>query len=76
MAAFEVKSDAPQAGFELRKIPAGRYAKFIVKGNMHSAVRDFGRSSGVWSLIVLLSAILKNIRTPTPKMQRYIFILV
>lgn len=41
MAAFEVKSDAPQAGFELRKIPAGRYAKFIVKGNMHSAVRDF-----------------------------------
>ena len=41
MTAFEVKSDAEQTGFELRKIPAGKYAKFIVKGNMRTAVQEF-----------------------------------
>jgi len=41
MTAFEVKSDAEQAGFEMRKIPAGKYAKFVVKGNMLTAVQEF-----------------------------------
>lgn len=41
MAACETDNDAPQQGFEVRRIPAGRYAKFIVKGNMIAAVRDF-----------------------------------
>lgn len=41
MAAFEVKNDDGQSGFELRKIPAGRYAKFVVRGNMVTAVQEF-----------------------------------
>lgn len=41
MAAFEVSSCEPQTGFETRKIPGGRYAKFIVKGNMITAVQEF-----------------------------------
>lgn len=41
-AGFEV-SEAFEAsgGIEFRTIPAGRYAKFIVKGNMVKAVNDF-----------------------------------
>lgn len=41
MTAFEVKDDKPQTGFEIGKIPAGKYAKFIVKGNMVTAVQEF-----------------------------------
>ncbi len=41
MTAFEVKNDAGQVDFEFRKIPAGRYAKFVVKGNMLTAVQEF-----------------------------------
>lgn len=41
MAAFEVKSNEEQTGFALRKIPAGKYAKFVVKGNMLTAVQEF-----------------------------------
>lgn len=33
-------SELPE-GTEERKIPAGRYAKFVVKGNMVTAVREF-----------------------------------
>lgn len=32
--------DVPET-FELRKIPAGKYAKFIVRGNMVTAVQEF-----------------------------------
>lgn len=41
MAGFETASDKPQEGFELRKIPAGKYAKFVVKGDMIKAVQEF-----------------------------------
>ena len=41
MTAFEVNCGKPQTGFETGKIPAGRYAKFIVKGNMITAVQEF-----------------------------------
>lgn len=35
-------------GIEFRKIPAGRYAKFIVRGNMVKAVNDFWRE--LWNM--------------------------
>lgn len=35
-------------GIEFRKIPAGRYAKFIVRGNMVKAVNDFWL--GLWNM--------------------------
>ena len=39
---FEVTTDdrLPE-GLTVKRIPAGRYAKFIVKGDMHQAVSDF-----------------------------------
>ena len=40
MAACEANGNAPD-GFEVRMIPAGRYAKFVVCGNMFSAVAEF-----------------------------------
>lgn len=40
MAGFEVKSGEKQAGFECGKIPAGKYAKFVVRGNMVTAVQE------------------------------------
>ena len=40
MAACEANGNAPD-GFEVRTIPAGRYAKFVVCGNMFSAVAEF-----------------------------------
>lgn len=39
--ACEVSSESIPEGFEVRKIPAGKYAKFIVKGNMITAVAQF-----------------------------------
>lgn len=40
-------SELPQ-GTEVRRIPAGQYAKFIVKGNMLTAVREFWRE--LWNM--------------------------
>ena len=41
-AACEVKADAAvPEGMTRTVIPAGKYAKFIVKGNMHEAVGKF-----------------------------------
>lgn len=48
MTAFEVENNTEQAGFELRKIPAGKYAKFVVKGNMLTAVQEFWQN--LWSM--------------------------
>ncbi len=48
MAAFEVNSKEVQTGFEAGKIPAGRYAKFIVKGNMITAVQEFWQK--LWNM--------------------------
>lgn len=36
------------AGTEKRKLPAGRYAKFVVKGDMHKAVAEFWQQ--LWSM--------------------------
>lgn len=41
MAACEVNTEDIPAELEVRKLPAGKYAKFIVKGNMHTAVAEF-----------------------------------
>ncbi|MBP3799187.1 MAG: effector binding domain-containing protein [Ruminococcus sp.] len=40
MTACAVNGDVPD-GYEVRTLPAGKYAKFIVKGNMMTAVADF-----------------------------------
>lgn len=40
MTACAVSGEVPE-GFETRTIPAGRYAKFVVKGNMMTAVGEF-----------------------------------
>lgn len=40
-------SEAPENGtLSVCKIPAGRYAKFVARGNMHTAVADAWRS--IW----------------------------
>lgn len=39
--ACEVSSEDDSENFELRKIPVGKYAKFIVKGHMITAVQQF-----------------------------------
>lgn len=41
MAGCEVSRQAMAENFEIRTIPAGRYAKFVVKGHMQKAVADF-----------------------------------
>lgn len=40
MTACAVNGDIP-AGFEVRTLPSGKYAKFIVRGNMMTAVGEF-----------------------------------
>ncbi len=40
-------SDLPHET-EVRRIPAGQYAKFVVKGNMLTAVREFWRE--LWNM--------------------------
>ena len=35
------KGSTQKQGVTVRTIPAGKYAKFIVKGNMHTAVAEF-----------------------------------
>ena len=40
MAACAVVGDVPE-GFEVRTLPAGKYAKFVVRGNMMTAVGEF-----------------------------------
>ncbi len=40
MAGCAVSGDVPE-GFEVRTLPAGKYAKFIVRGNMTAAVGEF-----------------------------------
>lgn len=40
MTACEVKGDIPE-GFEVKTVPAGKYAKFTVRGNMMTAVGEF-----------------------------------
>lgn len=49
----EVNSDTDIAalsseGFEIRKVPKGKYAEFIVKGNMITAVRKFWQE--LWNM--------------------------
>ena len=46
---FEVTTDdrLPE-GLTVKRIPAGRYAKFIVKGDMHQAVSDFWQA--LWTM--------------------------
>ncbi|MBP1560798.1 MAG: effector binding domain-containing protein [Oscillospiraceae bacterium] len=39
--AYEVSGEDVPDGFEVRKIPAGKYAKFVVRGNMTTAVQQF-----------------------------------
>lgn len=41
MAGFEVADGKHQEGFDFVKIPSGKYAKFVVKGNMITAVQEF-----------------------------------
>lgn len=41
VAACEISSEDVPDNFEIRKIPAGKYAKFIVRGNMLTAVQQF-----------------------------------
>ncbi len=41
MAGCEVNSEDVPAGFTVRRIPAGRYARFIVRGHMVRAVHEF-----------------------------------
>lgn len=48
MAACEVDGINIPEGFETRKIPSGKYAKFIVKGNMTRAVQEFWIS--LWNM--------------------------
>ena len=53
MAGCEVNSGTgigvlSSAGFDTLKIPAGKYAKFIVKGNMITAVREFWQE--LWNM--------------------------
>ena len=48
MTAFEVNGSEAQKGFEIRKIPAGKYAKFIVNGNMITAVQEFWQK--LWNM--------------------------
>jgi predicted transcriptional regulator YdeE len=46
---FEVsKAESLPSGAEMRIIPKGKYAKFIVKGNMKTAVFDFWTK--LWSM--------------------------
>lgn len=40
MTACEVDGDVPE-GFEVKTVPAGRYAKFVVRGNMMTVVGEF-----------------------------------
>lgn len=47
--AFEVdKADNVPQDCEVRKIPKGKYAKFIVRGNMLTAVQNFWRE--LWNM--------------------------
>ena len=41
MTGFEVTNSDRVEGFDTITIPAGKYAKFIVKGNMITAVQEF-----------------------------------
>ncbi len=41
MAACRTKGVVIPEGFDIRKIPAGRYAKFVIRGNMITAVAQF-----------------------------------
>lgn len=41
MAGCEVSRQGMTGSFEIRTIPAGKYAKFVVKGHMQKAVADF-----------------------------------
>ncbi len=41
MTACEVSDENVGKQYEIRKIPAGKYAKFIVRGNMVTAVGEF-----------------------------------
>lgn len=41
VAGFEVSDGRQQESFDFIKIPAGKYAKFVVKGNMITAVQEF-----------------------------------
>ncbi len=44
----EISSDVIPENMELYKIPAGRYAKFVVRGNMITAVADFWKK--LWNM--------------------------
>lgn len=43
-----MKSGEKQAGFECGKIPAGKCAKFVVRGNMVTAVQESWQE--IWSM--------------------------
>ena len=47
MTACEVKGDVP-AGFEERVLPAGKYARFVIKGNMMTVVGEFWQA--LWQM--------------------------
>lgn len=50
-AMFEISGDSSAdlpEGVEIRKIPAGKYAKFIIKGNQITAVQEFWQE--LWSM--------------------------
>jgi len=47
MAGCAVDGDVPE-GFDVRMLPAGKYAKFVVVGNMMTAVGEFWQK--LWSM--------------------------
>ena len=75
--AYEVtKGAAMPSGIVLRTIPAGNYAKFIVRAICKRRWQTFGRSFGKWICQGLISAILKNTRMTPWKNVKSISILV
>ena len=64
MVACETKGEPQGKPYEVRRIPAGRYAKFVIHGDMVQAV------AAAWQEIWQMN--LKNTRTTIWKMRKFI----
>lgn len=77
MAACEIEhlKDCPP-GIVTKTIPAGKYAKFVVKGNIAQAIGEFWMNLWGMNLSIPLSVILKSIRIRKRGRKKYISISV
>lgn len=76
MVACETTKRPETGDYAVRTIPAGRYARFIVRGIWCRQWLRRGRRSGRWICRELFGMILKNIRMMRWRMPSFISILV